>query len=329
MSPPRVSSGTTRVAVLGAASPSGSLVREALAEHGVAGSRVDLYGVTHGEVLLSEYAGEARLVQEPAPGDVAEHGFIFLCEGGEAASATIQRAGAGCVVLDLVACCGSQETVPLVHPDINPEAARHHTGLVRVPHPVAMVLAEILLPVERTLGVHQASAVVLRPASDFGERGVEELRDQTVGLLRFSEPPREVFGGRQLAFNLIPHKLLGATGEPDLERRLAAEVARMLSWPESRLTVALVAAPIFHGHALAIRVEPERTAGSSREMLDTFSTERQAKATPMEAAGKRAVTVAEIREDGLGGFWLWAVAGEAGPASAVRAVRLAGMLGEL
>ena len=57
--------GAARVALVGADTVDGSRVRGALARSRVSGSRVDLYGTTHGEVVLSEYAGEARLIQEP------------------------------------------------------------------------------------------------------------------------------------------------------------------------------------------------------------------------------------------------------------------------
>lgn len=327
--------GAARVAVLGAGSPSGALIREALAGHRVSGSRVDLFGATCGDVVLSEYDGEARLIQEAEASEVASHEVIFLCEPGGTSARVLDLVNAGSLVLDLVACSGGAGVIPpLVHPDINPEAALAHQGILRVPHPLSMVLAEVLHPVEKALGIHRVTAVVLRPASDFGERGLEELRDQTVGLLRFSGPPQEVFG-RQLAFNLIPQASLGPTGEPGLERRLADEVGRLLGWQETRLAVTLVTVPVFHGHAISVHLDlrSETTVANLREAFaggrGPKGTSLGGLSTPIEAAGERRTTVSGVSEDGLGGFWLWAVAGEAGAAAAWQAVRLAGMAGRL
>ena len=75
----------TRVAVVGATTPQGTRLREALARRRVAGARVNLFGAEEGEAVISEYAGEARLVQQASPADVVEHEIIFLCEAGELA----------------------------------------------------------------------------------------------------------------------------------------------------------------------------------------------------------------------------------------------------
>jgi len=307
---------------------SGAEIRQALAAHGVPGSRVDLFGATGGEVVVSEYDGEARLIQEPNPPEVADYELIFLCEGGEAAARVLALARPDNLVVDLAGCSRGPGAPPLVHLDINPDAAHEHRGILAVPHPIAGVIAEILHPIERSFGIRRAFAVLLRPASDFGEKGLEELKDQTVRLLRFTEPPKDVFG-RQLAFNLIPQRLLGRATEPGLERRLAEEVARLLGWPECRLSLSLITVPVFYGHALSARVEllAAATASDVERALGSHVPSQAGEdgaGTPMEVAGVRQTTVSETTEDGLGGFWLWAVSGEAGSASAEQAVRLAG-----
>src|SRR6185436_4163684 len=151
MSPSRAEGKATRVAVLGAATPSGTLVREALATARVAGARVDLFGNVEGDAILSDYGGEARLVQAADPAEVLAHDLIFVCEPGAVAAKAIAGAGNGRLVLDLVGAAPLGSS-PIVHPEINPEAAREHRGVLRVPHAIACVLAEVLAPVERSLG---------------------------------------------------------------------------------------------------------------------------------------------------------------------------------
>jgi aspartate-semialdehyde dehydrogenase len=315
-----------RVAVIGAESPCGAFLREALAEQGVPGSRVDLFGATHGEAVLSEYDGEARLIQEPDPEQLGGHDFVFLCDASEASRRVAADPAGKRLVIDLAAARGNGHPAPVVHPDINPQAIEGHGGIVAVPHPLSAVIADVLHALERTVGVARATIVAVRPASDYGERGLEELRDQTVGLLRFSEPPKDVFG-RQLAFNLIPAGLFPQGHEPDLESRIVAEVGALLGWREPRIAVALMMAPVFYGHSLVLRFEPARAAAFG-DVVTAFRSLEGDASTPIDAAGSRAIVASQVRRDGLGGFWAWIVAGEAGPAAAALAVRLAGLADE-
>jgi aspartate-semialdehyde dehydrogenase len=319
------------VAVVGAPSVDGSHLRAALAERGVEGSCVDLYGTTAGEVVLSEYAGEARMIQEPELGEVAGHEVIFLCEPCEIAT-QLAEAARGSVIIDLrdnLPAALTPQPVPL---EIQPGLGRGD-GRFAVPHPLALVLGEVLQPLDRRFGLAEAMGVVLRPAADFGREGVEELREQTVRLLSFSQVPVETFG-RQLAFNIIPGGQL-AGGTHDLESRIEREVTDLLGRDERHFTVKLVTAPVFHGHALQLRFRLEKAPGiyEVRETLVeqgllTPPTVEPA-TTPLDLVGEVRTSLSDLSPDGLGGFWVWGVAGEAGSRSAQQAVRLAAALFDL
>ena len=230
-------------------------------------------------------------------------------------------------MIDLVA-SSWRGGAPLAHPAINAESVDVHRGVIAFPHPLAWLLAAILRPIEGALGIREAAAVVLRPASDFGARALEELRDQTLNLLRFVDPPREIFG-RQLAFNLIPQDSLGAVAEPDLARRLSTEAGRLLGWEATRLSVSLIVVPVFHGHAMSVRLDlgSHATISEVRSALDPGTDgslpAAETATTPAEAAVDRSRVLSEPREDGRGGFWLWTVAGDAGATWARQAVELA------
>jgi aspartate-semialdehyde dehydrogenase len=259
--------GHARVAVVGASTEYGTFVREALENARVPGGRVNLYGTSSGEALISEYHGEARLIQDPDLDEIATHDLIFLCERGEIAGRLLSSAGPGSLVIDLLDI--SPSDVPRVHLGINPQIAEA-TGFGRfaVPHPLTLLLAELLHPLDRGPGVVEASAVILRPAADFGREGVEELRQQTVGLLSFAEVPVETFG-RQLAFNIIPQAGL-ADGDRELETRIVGGVQELLGWEKNRLTVKLMAAPVFYGHGIQLRfrLEGDCAPEEIRELLE-------------------------------------------------------------
>jgi aspartate-semialdehyde dehydrogenase len=326
-------SGTARLAVVGAATGVGHELREALAESGVPGSRVNLYGAAPGEALLSEYAGEARLIQDPSAAEIAAHDVVFLCERGSLARAVAAARCGEAVILDLAGCLDARQPAPVVHPGINPDATRSHAGCLAVPHPLAVLLAELLVGLERGPGLEEVVATVLRPASDYGEPGIEELREQTVRLLSFAEVPLRTFR-RQLAFNILTQH--DATAEPmDVDASIAAQVSELLGWSSNRLALRLLVAPLFYGHCASVRFRP-RAAVELAALQGCLADGRffdppggDGPATPLEASTQRGMRVGPLAADGIGGFELWVVAGELAARRAELAVRLAGSVGDL
>jgi len=320
------SDGRPRIAVVGAVTVDGSHLRAALVKHGVPGARVDLYGTTEGEVVLSDYGGEARMIQEPDLEDLARHELIFLCEHADAALAD---AVPGSVIIDLHGASPAQVS-PL---GLAPHEVARDAKCFAVPHPMALVLAEVLHPLHRELGLAEATAVVIRPASDFGRKGVEELRDQAVCLLSFSQVPVTTFG-RQLAFNIVPDALL-PVGQRGLESRINREVADLLGWADSHFAVKLLAAAVFYGHGLQLHFRLARDASLEevRSVLEHDGLLRpstaEAAATPLDVTDEMRTSLSELAEDGMGAYWLWGVAGETAANVAQRAVRLAATLFDL
>lgn len=323
--------GDARVAVVGAATSVGRYVRERLAQRGIPGARVALYGATKGEAVISEYDGEACLIREHDPGEAAGHDVLFLCEADEPSRSMAGGARPEALLVDLVACLDDEAPPPRVHMDLNPDAARGRR--LAVPHPLSILLADVLGPLDRKLGVAEVVAVILRPANDFGRDGVEELRKQTVGLLNFAEVPSDTFG-RPLAFNIVPQACLSGDG-PRLEERIGRDVAEVLGWERSRVALRLFAAPVFFGHCLQLRLRFDGVVTSARieEALGDASVSLPGgapdRATPMDVSDEPTTSFYEIAEDGLGGHWLLAVAGEAERGGADHAVRLADSLCDL
>lgn len=314
-----------RVAVVGATSDDGTRVREQLVRAGVPGDRVGLFGRAAGEVVLSEYDGEPRIVQEPDASLLADHDLIFVCDADMEGRRVLDGAPSSALVIDLTGGAVAGGELPRFHSRLRP-VSPSSTGGGRwaVPHALALLLAELLHALT-PVGLEEAFAVVLRPASDFGEPGLEELREQTVRLLNFTSFPVEVFG-QQLAFNVVPQSRVTAA-EPDLERRIAAEVAELLGWTRNRLGLKLLTVPVFYGHGLQLRIR--LTGGAGLPALGEalrgagWLPDDPSPGTPLETVGEAQAWVAEMAEDGMGGFWLWVVAGETAGRNAEQAVQLA------
>lgn len=305
-----------RIAVLGATGPAGAHVKAALVDRAVSGERVALYGHQRDVAVLSEYDGEARLVQAADELDAGSYAAVFVCDLGYDGESLAAAAGSGTLVVDMT---GSIPGAVLAGSAAGPALG----GVVAVPHPVTTLLTALLAPLHAKVGLTQASIFVLRPTSDFGEPGLEELREQTVHLLRFESIPKEVFG-RQLAFNILPEHLL-PLGEEDATGRVVTECRALLAAPGFPLALSMALVPLFFGHAVAAHID---LAGPGRrEALDAWraapgvevADEPESGAT-LDAPEGPKLLVARVDAVGPSSLRVWAVGSEAGVAAATRAI---------
>ncbi len=315
--------GAARVAIVGAETPDGHLVRDALAQRKLPGDRVDLYATVGGEAVISEYAGEARLIQDPDMGEISSHEAIFLCERGDLSTGIAAMAKRS-TLIDLADAIPARDCAGLVSPSLNVEPGL--AGCYTMPHAITLILVELLRDLQRGIGIEEVVATVLRPAADHGDAGLDELRQQTVSLLSFAEIPTDTFGS-QLAFNVIPSLSPEGAG---LEGRIASELQTLLGWDRPRATLCFATVPVFHGHFVRMRV---RAAGGAdadevRQLLAAVhglgaDSATPPPTTPVEVVGEGRVALFEVADDGLGGIWLSAVAGESGERRALYSVAFA------
>ena len=305
-----------RIAVLGAASPAGAHLKAALADRGIPGGRVVLFGHQREVAVLSEYDGEARLVQTADELDAAACDAVFVCEPGYDGALLAQAAASGTLIVDMT---GSIPGTVLAGAADSSTDAR----LVAVPHAVTALLVGLLAPVHRAIGVARVSAFVLRPASDFGEAGLEELREQTVHLLRFETTPTEVFG-RQLAFNVLPEHLF-PLGEEGAATRVVRESRALLRAPELPFAVSQALVPSFFGHAVAVHVDLVRLGRDEalaawREAEGVEIADDPETGATLDAPQGAGILVARV--DAIAGSTLrvWALASEAGATAAGHAI---------
>ncbi len=279
---------------------------------------------------ISEFAGEPLLAIRPEPEEMERVDLAFFCGRAGSGREYLEWAHRGrFVAIDLTLAANPLEDVPLVNASVNPEAAENHAGILASPHPVAQFLSTLFAPLCRRLPMAEAVSLVLQPASEMGEQGIEELYRQTVGLLNFTEVPKDLFG-RVLAFNLIPASL--AAGEAaGGDEPIAREVARILGGPGFPHALKVLMAPVFHCHAFVTRVrfrEPV-TPGRVREALMEEPSirlrEGSGGATPAELAGEEKIVLGEIQADASapGSFWFWGITDNLATGASLNAVRIA------
>jgi len=319
MARPTADPALRRIAILGAASPAGAYVKAALADRGVAGNRVDLFGHRSDVAVLSEYDGEARLVQAAGELDARGCAAVFVCEPGHDATELKAAAETGTLVVDLT---GSIPGSVLAGPARSAAAGR----TVAVPHAVTSLLTALLAPLHAALGLRRASAFVLRPASDFGEAGLEELREQTVHLLRFESTPTEVFG-RQLAFNVLPEQLF-PSDEGGSGARIVRECRLLLGASELPIALSQALVPTFYGHAVAVHVDLDRldrdgAIAALRAAPGVTVAADPDSGTTLDAPEEPGLTVARLDAVDPSTLSVWALGSEAGATAAACAIAVA------
>jgi aspartate-semialdehyde dehydrogenase len=184
-----------------------------------------------------------------------------------------------------------------------------------VAHPAALVLALLLLRVQKAGRMRTAAATIIEPASEHGRRGMDELHEQTVSLLSFRELPKQVFDS-QVAFNLIARY-----GEKSLfplaaiEHRIIRHFEQITSGLVPVPAVLLLQGPSFHGHAFALYMEFE-LAVTLEVLVSLLRGEHIVLAdqpddapSNVNTAGRDEILVAARRDArNPNGFWLWATA---------------------
>jgi aspartate-semialdehyde dehydrogenase len=194
---------------------------------------------------------------------------------------------------------------------------------------MAHALSTLLYRVGIECRIRSAVATILRPASDHGEAGVEELHQQTVALLSFTDPPVEIFG-RRVAFDL---SLSASPGSPGTQAGdiVREEVLRVLGTSAPDLSVQVIQAPVFHGHAYSLHVDLEESPSVedlkralALEGVLSIGTEPD-EVSSADLADRTGIWVAALtaERDRDGSYWIWAVADAIRSGSALNAIRLA------
>ncbi|MEO1767559.1 aspartate-semialdehyde dehydrogenase [Thiobacter aerophilum] len=223
----------------------------------------ELYLLDAGEAV-----GETVVFQgsDYGVGDIAEFDFAkvklaFFCGDASLALEHAPRAAAqGCLVIDDSDAFRREPDVPLVVPEVNPEAltTRPARGIITSPGTCATLLALTLQPLAQAVGLEAVRVVTLQSVSGTGRAAVEELARQSMDLFNQNALVCEVFP-KQIAFNLLPQ--IGSqdqTGYTTEESKLMEETRRLMRLPDLVMDATCVRVPVFYGHALVAQVRTRR-----------------------------------------------------------------------
>ena len=310
-----------RAAVVGAASLKGKEVAEMLNERNFPAADVRLLDDDEAMGKLEAMGDEISFIQRVRAEQFEHVDFTFFASDPESTRKSWRDArDAGSAIIDL---SGSLENEPGA--SVRSLWVERELGRVPAPelqpgpcitaHPVAIMLALLLLRARKASPVRRAVATVFEPASEHGQPGMDELHQQTVNLLSFQPLPKDIFDA-QVAFNLVAR--YGQKSQPTIES-VEARIQRhyrQIAGADALLpALLLLQAPVFHGHALALFLEMEKEvdAKALSESLagDHISIAAADESLPsnVSSAGQGEVQLL-IKPDAIqpNGVWLWAAA---------------------
>lgn len=251
-----------------------------------------------------------------------------------------RAAEAGCVVIDNTSRFRQEKEIPLVVPEVNPEALAGYTArnIVANPNCSTIQMLVALNPIYRAVGIERINVATYQAVSGAGRELVEDLARQTALLLN-GQPLGEMTTPKQIAFNVLPQiDVWEDNGYSREEMKMVWETRKILDDPSILVNPTAVRVPVFFGHSEAVHIETcdKITAGQARDLLAAApgvavldSEEPGGYPTPVtEAAGTDPVFVGRIREDisHPRGLDLWVVADNVRKGAALNSVQIAELL---
>ena len=264
---------------------------------------------------------------------------LFAC--GSAATKTYapKAAAAGCVVIDNSSLYRMDPDVPLIVPEVNPEAIDGYTkkNIIANPNCSTAQMVVALKPLHDAATIKRVVVSTYQSVSGAGKAGMDELFEQSRAIF-VGDPVEPSKFTKQIAFNVIPHiDVFMDDGSTKEEWKMVVETKKILD-PKIKVTATCVRVPVFVGHSEAINIEFEDflDEDEARDILREApgimvvdKREPGGYTTPVECVGDFATFISRIRQDSTieNGLNLWCVSDNLRKGAALNAVQIAELLG--
>ena len=249
-----------------------------------------------------------------------------------------KAAKAGAIVIDNTSKFRMDPDVPLIVPEVNPEAVAGYTrrGIIANPNCSTIQMVVALKPLHDRYRIKRVVVATYQSTSGAGKAAMDELFTQTRAIF-VNDPVERTIFTKQIAFNFIPHiDVFMDDGSTKEEWKMSVETRKILD-PKIKVQATCVRVPVFIGHSEAVNIEceepvdPEEARELLREAPGVVVIDHRADegyATQVEVAGEDAVYVSRIRSDPTvdNGLSLWVVGDNLRKGAALNAVQIAELL---
>jgi aspartate-semialdehyde dehydrogenase len=327
-----------RVALLGATGAVGTELLELLQSRNFPISDLKLLASPRSAGRTISFQGEELLVESVTEQSFEGVDIVLASAGGEISKTWATRAvERGAVVIDNSSAFRMNPDVPLVVPEVNPQAAASHQGIIANPNCTTILMAMAVWPLHQIQPVQRIIAATYQSASGAGMRAMEEVKAQAKAILAGETPPTECFP-YPLAFNLFPHNTpMNEQGYCEEEMKMINETRKIFNAPEIRISATCVRVPVLRAHSEAINLEfgQPMPVAKAREVLAKApgvqlveDWEANYFPMPIDATGRDEVLVGRIRQDLSHpcGLELWLCGDQVRKGAALNAIQIAELL---
>ncbi len=326
------------VAVVGATGAVGQTMLAILAERDFPVNEIHALASSRSAGRKISFGDREVTVQDLAEFDFSNVQIALFSAGGDISGEYAPKAGAaGCVVIDNTSRFRYDDDVPLVVPEVNPGALAGYTkrNIIANPNCSTIQMVVALKPLYDAVGIERINVATYQSVSGSGNKGVNELREQTEAVMAGREIETNAYP-RQIAFNILPHiddfQDNGYTRE---EMKLVWETRKILDDEAIMVNPTAARVPVFYSHSEAVHIETrdKLTVDRARELLSgapgvVVMDSREPGGYPTavtEGEGRDAVYVGRIREDisHPRGLDFWVVSDNVRKGAALNSVQIA------
>ncbi|MEO0793537.1 MAG: aspartate-semialdehyde dehydrogenase [Verrucomicrobiota bacterium] len=262
---------------------------------------------------------------------------IFSAGGGTSKELCPEAAKRNCIAIDNSSAFRLDPNVPLIVPEVNPEAVRAHQGIIANPNCSTAVALMGLYPLHREFGLKRFFAATYQAVSGAGAAAMAELEEQIKSWTK-QEPLEVKEFAHQIAFNLIPHvDVFYEDGYTKEEHKMLNESRKILDLPELVASTTCVRVPVLRAHSMAINAEFEKPVDveRARELITLFEgadlvddPANNVYPMPKDFSGVEKCGVGRIRKDSAleNGLAIWVSGDQLWKGAALNAVQIAELL---
>ncbi|MDB5696416.1 MAG: aspartate-semialdehyde dehydrogenase [Sphingomonas bacterium] len=331
-----------KIAIAGATGSVGREMVNILAERAFPADEIAVLASSRSQGETMEYGDTGRMlkVQNIEHFDPAGWDMALFAIGSEATKVHAPRfAQAGCTVIDNSSLYRMDPDVPLIVPEVNPEAlAGYRTkNIIANPNCSTAQMVVALKPLHDAARIKRVVVATYQSVSGAGKAGMDELFQQSRAIF-VNDPVEQVKFTKQIAFNVIPHiDVFLDDGSTKEEWKMVVETKKIMG-SKIKVSATCVRVPVFVGHSEAINIEFEDEISAAqaqrilREAPGVMLVDKREDGgyiTPVECVGDFATYVSRVREDPTveNGLSLWCVSDNLRKGAALNAVQIAELLG--
>ncbi|MRN43040.1 MULTISPECIES: aspartate-semialdehyde dehydrogenase [unclassified Brucella] len=328
-----------KVAVAGATGNVGREMLNILEERGFPADEVVPLASRRSQGTEVSYGDKTLKVRALDTYDFSDTDICLMSAGGSVSQEWSPKIGRqGCVVIDNSSAWRYDADVPLIVPEVNPDAIAGFAkkNIIANPNCSTAQLVVALKPLHDAARIKRVVVSTYQSVSGAGKEGMDELFEQSRAVF-VADPISTKKFTKRIAFNVIPHiDVFMEDGYTKEEWKMVAETKKMLD-PKIKLTATAVRVPVFIGHSEAVNIEFENpiTPEEAREILREApgcqvidKHENGGYITPYESAGEDATFISRIREDITveNGLAMWVVSDNLRKGAALNAIQIAELL---